>query len=286
MIIAPRKIICGIYKITSPSGKVYIGQSRHILIRWRDHKRDKKAKGKVFYSFRKYGPDAHVFDIIHELPKDVDQIVLNQYEQLYMDLYRDCNVFLLNIKGAGSTGKISQETKNKLSISLKGKTPWNKGVKTNLIPWNKGQIGVVKFSDEIRKKISEANKGHKNNLGRKMDDKTRLAIAKANIGRKMSSEQKDKISRARTERPNRGGVKNKGKIRTLENRNKISDSLKNRTDNKGSMHNMAILNEVQVIEIRRKYIPRKHSAQKLANEYSVCKSTILGIVNNETWQHI
>lgn len=144
----------------------------------------------------------------------------------------------------------------------------------------------MKFSDEARQRISKANKGHKNNLGRKMDEKTRSAIAKANIGRKMSIEQKEKLSRARTERPNRGGVKNKGKIRTVENRNKISESLKNRTDNKGSFHKMAILTEEQVLEIRSKYIPKKYTAQKLANEYSVCKSTILGIVNNETWRHI
>jgi group I intron endonuclease len=286
MILAPRKIICGIYKITTPSGKVYIGQSRHILIRWRDHKRDKTAKSRVFYSLIKYGAEAHIFEIIHELPKDIDQDVLTIYEQLYMDMYASCKVILLNLRQAGSKGKLSQEAKIKLSNSLKGKVPWNKGIKTNLIPWNKGVTGVVKFSDEVRQRISDANKGHKNNLGRKMDDKTKLAIAKANIGREMSPEQKDKISKARTEGPNRGGVKNKGKIRTAENRNKISESLRNRTDNKGSMHNMAILNEAQVLEIRIKYIPKKYSAQKLANEYSVCKSTILGIINNETWRHI
>jgi len=286
MIQQRRQIFCGIYKITSPSGKVYIGQSRNILIRWRDHKRDKSAKSRVFYSLRKYGAEAHIFDIIHELPIDVDQDVITIYEQLYMDMYASCKVVLLNLREAGSRGKLSQEAKVKLSNSLKGKIPWNKGIKKNLTPWNKGVSGVVKFSDEVRKKISEKNKGHKNNLGRKMDEKTRSAIAKANIGRKMSPEQKDKLSKVRIERPNRGGVKNKGKIRTAENRNKISESLKNRTDNKGSMHSMAILNEAQVIEIRRKYIPKKYSAQKLANEYSVCKSTILGIVNNETWRHI
>lgn len=286
MIIAPRKIICGIYKITSPNGKVYIGQSRNILIRWRDHIRDKKAKSRVFYSIRKYGADAHKFEIIHELPKDIEQDTLTIYEQLYMDLHASCNIVLLNLREAGSRGRLSHEAKIKLSNSLKGRVPWNRGIKTNLTPWNKGVVGVVKFSDDVRKRISEANKGHKNNLGRKMDEKTRSAIAKANIGRKMSPEQKSKLSKARTERPNRGGVKNKGKIRTTENRNKISESLKNRTDNKGSLHNMAILDEAQVIEIRRKYIPKKYSAQKLANEYSVCKSTILGIVNNETWRHI
>lgn len=30
--------ICGIYKITSPSGKVYIGQSNNIIKRWITYK--------------------------------------------------------------------------------------------------------------------------------------------------------------------------------------------------------------------------------------------------------
>lgn len=283
---AGREIICGIYKITSPSGKVYIGQSRHILLRWRDHKRDKKAKSKLFYSFRKYGTDAHIFDTIHQLPLDVDQTTLNNYEQLYMDLYSSCRITLLNLRQAGSRGRLSDEAKRKLSESLKGKTPWNKGIKTNLTPWNKGTVGAVKFSTETRRKISEANKGHKNNLGRKMDDKTRSAIYNAIKGSKLTDAHKEKISKARTERPNRGGVKNKGKIRTQENKIKISTTLKNRIDNKGALHNMAILNEIQVLEIRSKYIPKKYPAIKLANEYNVSKSTILAIVNKETWRHI
>lgn len=283
---AGREIICGIYKITSPSGKVYIGQSRHILIRWRDHKRDKKAKSKLFYSFRKHGANTHVFEIIHQLPLDVEQRALDNYEQLYMDLYSSCHVTLLNLRQAGSRGKLSDEAKRKLSEALKGKTPWNKGIKTNLNPWNKGTVGLVRFSDDTKRKISEANKGHKNNLGRKMDDKTRSAIYNAVKGSKLTDEHKEKIRLVRTEKPNRGGIKNKGKIRTDENKLKISTSLKKRTDNKGSQHNMAILNEAQVLEIRSKYIPKKYTAQKLADEYKVSKSTILGIVNKENWRHI
>ena len=283
---AGRETICGIYKITSPSGKVYIGQSRHVLLRWRDHKRDKKAKSKLFYSLRKHGADAHVFKIIHQLPSDIDQIILDNYEQLYMDLHSSCNVNLLNLRQAGSRGKLSEEAKAKLSKSLKGKTPWNKGIKTNHTPWNKGTVGVVKFSDETKRKISEANKGHKNNLGRKMDDKTRIAIYNAIKGSRLTDKHKEKIRKARTERPNRGGVKNKGKIRSEENKIKISVTLKNRSDNKGSFHNMAILNEMQVLEIRSKYIPKKYPAIKLAKEYNVSKSTILAIVNKETWRHI
>ena len=51
--------ICGIYKITSPTGKIYIGQSVDIKKRWNHHKyaKDKKCS-KLYSSFKKYGYNA------------------------------------------------------------------------------------------------------------------------------------------------------------------------------------------------------------------------------------
>ena len=56
---------CGIYKITSPSGKIYIGQSVDIQRRWRDYKSRVKGTQKALTrSFNKYGARNHQFDII------------------------------------------------------------------------------------------------------------------------------------------------------------------------------------------------------------------------------
>lgn len=46
------------------------------------------------------------------------------------------------------------------------------------------------------------------------------------------------------------------------------------------------LTENQILEIRAKYIPRKYSLRKLANEYNVSKETIRPIVLKKTWKHI
>lgn len=98
----------GIYKILSPSGRVYIGQSINIEYRFAQYGREHiKRQPKLFNSFGKYGKNNHVFVVVHELPKDVDQNVLNEYEQLYMDLYRSCGIELLNIREGGSRGKHS-----------------------------------------------------------------------------------------------------------------------------------------------------------------------------------
>lgn len=105
--------ITGIYKIESPSNKVYIGQSWHIRRRWNDHKATKSYKHKKLNaSFLKYGIENHKFDILHILPNDITQDILNRYEQIYIDSFRDCNIELLNLKeGGNGYGKHSEETK-------------------------------------------------------------------------------------------------------------------------------------------------------------------------------
>jgi group I intron endonuclease len=114
------KITC-IYKITSPTGKVYIGQTRNVLLRFRAHRNYKwcKYKSALINSLAKYGHESHLFDIIHLLPNDVTQPVLDAYEQLYMDCYSDCSVHLLNSKEGGYKGAHSQDAKVKMSLSAK-----------------------------------------------------------------------------------------------------------------------------------------------------------------------
>jgi len=130
--------ILGIYKITSPSGKVYIGQSANILKRFRYYKYySAYQQPKLHSSLLKYGWETHIFEVIHELPFDVSQEVLDKYENLYIDLYKSCNLDLLNIRGGGSRGKVSEDTKKKLSIAHTGKI----------------------LSEATKKKISESRKG-------------------------------------------------------------------------------------------------------------------------------
>src|ERR1700760_3657451 len=133
-----------IYKITSPSGKVYIGQSRAVEKRWKAYRRLSGAQFQpvLIRSFEKYRVEAHEFLIIHILPTDILQEDLDRYEQFYMDAYRAAHIQLMNVKGAGSKGLLSDETKRKISISGKGRV----------------------VSEETRRKISDRQKGKKRNL--------------------------------------------------------------------------------------------------------------------------
>ena len=55
---------------------------------------------------------------------------------------------------------------------------------------------------------------------------------------------------------------------------------------KGSDHYFSKLTEEQVIEIRKKYIPRKYTLEKLAKEYNVTYGLIGHVVRNKAWKHV
>ena len=46
------------------------------------------------------------------------------------------------------------------------------------------------------------------------------------------------------------------------------------------------LTEKEVVEIRKKYIPREYTLHKLAKEYNIDFTTVHNIVKRQTWRHI
>lgn len=57
----------GIYKITNPKGKIYIGQSIDIERRFKEYKGVYcKNQRKLYYSLKKYGWENHKFEVIEE----------------------------------------------------------------------------------------------------------------------------------------------------------------------------------------------------------------------------
>ena len=158
----------GIYKITSPSGRVYIGQSRKVEYRKDQYRRlECKNQIKVRSSILKYGWDAHSFEVIHQLPEDIAQETLNTYEILYWEQYRDCRVRMLNIKGPGSNGRNSQESVDKIAKALKG---------------NKNASGSR--SEEFKERCRLNRLGKPSNmLNKKHSRETLDKISKANIGK-------------------------------------------------------------------------------------------------------
>ena len=169
----------GIYKLThKESGKVYIGQSKHLKRRLNEHKRceksdDKKGSQSVIRrAIKKYSFDAFDFEII-----------LYCQEGEYMDMmetkliqFYDCLVPKgYNVRDGGNKKFISEEGRKRISEA------------------NSGRI----VSEETRKKLSDSGKEHYLNNPRGDEWNQKLSIALT--GKKKTEDHKLKLSEHRKE---------------------------------------------------------------------------------------
>ena len=165
---ARKPIIIGIYKITSPSGRIYVGQSGDINKRWDNDYKYGKCKGQksLYNSFQEYGVKNHTFEIIEVIQEreteELTQLELDAREIFFIAKFntRD-KKFGMNLKGGGSHGKHSEETKLKLSLAHKGIRLGfihSEETKSKIGLGNKGKI----VSEESRIKLSLAKFGKKN----------------------------------------------------------------------------------------------------------------------------
>jgi len=108
----------GIYKITSPSGKIYIGQSRDIKARKHSYKNNRaKSQPRLYHSMVKYGFEAHSFEIIHFC--EIEE--LDKLERMYIAQFESHGRNGLNCMMGGDFITHSNETRAKLSTSHKKK---------------------------------------------------------------------------------------------------------------------------------------------------------------------
>jgi group I intron endonuclease len=110
-----------IYKITAPNGKIYVGQTIYTVdARWRDHCYDafdpKKNHCKLLNAhIRKYGALYFTIETIIEC----DNSELNQLEEYYIKTLNTLKPKGLNLKPGGSVSLHTEETKKKISETLK-----------------------------------------------------------------------------------------------------------------------------------------------------------------------
>lgn len=165
---------CGIYAITSPSGRRYIGSSMRIRDRWTTH-RNALRQGThhspaLQAAFIKYGEDALRFEII-ETCAPADLIVR---EQAHIDACDFRDLYNVAPKAYSCLGVVrSEETKARVAAAKRNQTP------------------------ETLAKISAALKGRKLpphqvealrrvHTGRKASDSTRAKMSALRKGRKQS----------------------------------------------------------------------------------------------------
>jgi group I intron endonuclease len=140
----------GIYQITSPINKIYIGLSLDIEARWKKYKfpSTTRAQTLLHHSFKKYGYDAHQFEILELCEPDIEflakrEIFWIKNKNSYHPNNKDNG---LNLTRGGNLpnkqiGPMPEDQKKKISESHKGK----------------------KHSEETKEKIRKIKSGIKQN---------------------------------------------------------------------------------------------------------------------------
>lgn len=161
------KKVCGIYKITNPKGKIYIGQSIDIERRkFLYSKLYCKTQTHLYNSLNKYGWGTHIFEIIEICNESLLLEREIYWKQYYLDLVNNnFNQVLFTQLNDGIGGTRSEDIKNKIG-------------KANSKPKPEG----------FGSRMSKIHKGRKPSL------ETILKRAESNRGQKRSSETKKNIS--------------------------------------------------------------------------------------------
>lgn len=149
-----------VYIHTSPSGKMYVGQTgMKPERRWGKNgayylkKKDSGEYQQPFlaHAILKYGWDNFEHEIV---VSNLTKEEANVFEKLFIKKLNTTNSqYGYNIREGGSHGKLSEESRKKISDALRGKTP----------------------SEETRMKMSESHKG------RKLSEKAKKAFEEARI---------------------------------------------------------------------------------------------------------
>jgi hypothetical protein len=177
-----RKIV-GIYKITNPKGRIYIGQSVDCVRREYTYKRiDCKRQPRLYLSLKKHGWGKHKFEIIEECP--IEYLTeLEVWWKLFYGIICVENGLSCNYFDTGG-GYHSEETKRRMSLSYQNKSKEEKLLIA--MKRSKALKGKLK-SEETKLKF----KGRKNSV------EHTEAIILIKRGQIYSQEQRNKISKAK-----------------------------------------------------------------------------------------
>jgi len=146
----------GIYKITSPSGKIYIGQTTNFSKRKNYYKNGAKPyQVRIYNSLEKYGYDAHTIEFIEECLVEN----LNERERHWQEFYDVIGDNGLNCRLTATddkSGFLSESSKNKLSIAKKKVVIDGEWREKFAYDWS-----GKNHSEETKRKMSDSAKGKK-----------------------------------------------------------------------------------------------------------------------------
>ncbi len=148
----------GIYKITNPIGKSYIGLSKEIKVRWKSYKNMSfQTNNLLKKSLEEYKFENHIFEVLEEinislLTENKSNSLLRRRERWWikkLDTFKNG----LNENGGGSgCDKHTAKSKAKIGAANKGK-PKPKGFGENRKKWQHTEEYKEKMRNAVRKPI-------------------------------------------------------------------------------------------------------------------------------------
>jgi group I intron endonuclease len=178
-----------IYKITSPTDRIYIGKTTNFKKRKQSYSRVNKYQTLIHSSIKKYGIENHKFEVIDEFDGDFNYCDSKEmfWIRSFMSYNKRWSVSEynydkgLNCTDGGETGPVGN---NKPKYSLRGKP----------------------LSEETKRKLSESRiQAYKNGMphpskGKKLSEERKIQIGlskvgkRYNLGTRWTQEQKDHLA--------------------------------------------------------------------------------------------
>ena len=224
--IQPTSPTVGIYKITSPSNKIYIGQSIDIENRQLTYEKhfhtQCKNQIKLYRSLLKYEYEQHVFEILEECPESYLDELETWWKLFYNSVEDGLNHSYYDYSPMRGR-KHNKETINKISQAHIGKKQSKNTIESRVIKLkgqkrskeSKQKMSISALS--LNKNLSEEHKSklknlHKNNtyrVGKKHSEESKQKMRKPKTkehilklhGRKYTEEQKLKMSLLKIGKP-------------------------------------------------------------------------------------
>lgn len=205
----------GIYKITSPTGKIYIGQSIDIERRWLDHK-SCYEKFPLQNSIKKHGFENHKFEIKEECSIEL----LNERERYWQEFYNVLGPMGLNCKLTQTTdlsGSHSEETKRKIGEANKNRV-FDEETKAKKLQKLRNTISSKSEEQKLIVKENRAKAQRGSTYTQESKDKRKNTI-ESNPEREF--QRRKRISEAQLKRTEQEKQEISRKIQETKQRNKI-----------------------------------------------------------------
>lgn len=183
-----------IYKLTSPSGKVYIGQTKNLVVRkssYRSLSKSIRGQRKLYAAIKKCGFENFQFETLLTCSSQVE---LDSKEIDLIESY-DSIVKGYNIMRGGCGGVHSEETKQRLREVNLGKKQSQETIQKRIE--TRCKRGIKSSPDHIRRLQEGRDSAPPGMLGKTHSEETKDKIRKASIERPKSSKHKQALSKAK-----------------------------------------------------------------------------------------